>query len=147
MADTVRDAVRLSIWRHFAKTGRAPSSKETAADLGRAAAKVEQAYDALAEGRDLVFAPSTRNIWMAFPFSAAPTPYRVESGGVSYWANCAWDALGIAAVLGQDTRCLARCPECGERVDLSVRGGAANSEGVIHFAVPPRRFWENVAFT
>ncbi len=85
---------------------------------------------------------------MAHPFSAVETPYAVEAGGVSYWANCAWDALGIAAVIEKDTRAVARCPDCGEEVDLSVRGGrVADASAVIHFAVRPLHFWDNIGYT
>ncbi len=95
----------------------------------------------------IVLAPGTRSIWMAHPFSAVPTPYRVHSGGVSYWANCAWDALGIAAILERDTHCECRCPDCNQRMDLSVSRGAGVGSGVVHFGVPARRFWDNVAYT
>lgn len=101
----------------------------------------------MADARMIALAPGTRSIWMAHPFSAAPTPYRVHSGGVSHWANCAWDALGIAVVLDRDTECMARCPDCNATIDLSVRGGSPVGDGVVHFVTPPRRFWENVAFT
>jgi hypothetical protein len=30
---------------------------------------------------------------------------------------------------------------------ISVHEGRVHGDGVIHFAVPPRRFWENVAYT
>ena len=36
---------------------------------------------------------------MAMPFSALPTAFRVVVGERSVWANCAWDAFGIAAAL------------------------------------------------
>jgi hypothetical protein len=138
---------RVAIYRHLIDTGRAPTAAETAAQLGRDPTEVERAYTELAESRVITFGPSTRTIWMAHPFSATPTPYRVESGGISYWANCAWDALGIAAMLGRDTRCTCRCPDCAEPLDLSVSGGAVAGDAVIHFVVPARRFWENVAYT
>jgi hypothetical protein len=138
---------RVAIYRHLIATGRAPSVGEIAEQLGRDVTEVERDYTELAESRVITFAPSTRSIWMAHPFSARPTPYRVESGGISYWANCAWDALGIAAMLGRDTRCVCRCPDCADSIDLSVSGGAVRSDAVIHFVVPAWRFWENVAYT
>jgi hypothetical protein len=30
---------------------------------------------------------------------------------------------------------------------MAVRGGRVHGDGVVHYAVPPKRFWENVAFT
>ena len=96
----------------------------------------------------IVLAPGLKNIEMAHPFSALPTAYRVESGGVAYWANCAWDALGIAAILGRDTQSLARCGDCAEPVDLSVRDGAPVSpDGVVHMLVPAARFWQDIRYT
>jgi hypothetical protein len=138
---------RVAIYSHLIATGRAPTVVETAEQLGRDAAEVEREYIELAESRVITFAPSTRSIWMAHPFSATPTPYRVESGGITYWANCAWDALGIAAMLGRDTHCTCRCPDCAESIDLSVSGGAVGDDAVVHFVVAARRFWENVAYT
>jgi alkylmercury lyase-like protein len=85
---------------------------------------------------------------MAQPFSAIPTPYRVQTSGGSYWANCAWDALNIAALLKVDARVEAHCPDCNAELSMVVQSGAlASPEGIIHFVVPPRRFWENIGFT
>jgi hypothetical protein len=114
--------------------------------LNRDAAAVEQAIVDLAEAHTIVLAPGSRSIWMAHPFSAVPTLYPVVSGGTSYWANCAWDAYGIAAMIGRDTQCVARCPDCGHWMDLSVKRGAVGTTGMVHFVVPPCRFWDNVAF-
>jgi len=30
---------------------------------------------------------------------------------------------------------------------MAVRGGAFTGKGVVHYAVPPRCFWDNIAFT
>ena len=61
---------------------------------------------------------------MLNPFSAVETPHRVESGGRTWFANCAWDALGIPAALHADGRVESRCPDCGEALELEVRDGA-----------------------
>ena len=72
---------------------------------------------------------------MAHPFSGVPTDYRVESSGVAYWANCAWDALG-RGYWRRDTEC------CAE-VELSVRGGRrADRAGA--FLIRRHDFWEEV---
>jgi hypothetical protein len=141
------DSVRVQIYRHFMDAGRAPAATDIAEVLGRDASEIEPSFVALADARVIVLAPGTRSIWMVHPFSAVPTPYRVQCGSVSYWANCAWDALGIAAMLARDTLCACRCPDCNQHLDLSVKRGALSGTGIVHFVVPPRRFWENVAFT
>jgi hypothetical protein len=94
--------------KHFIETGTAPTTADIAGSLNRDASDVEQALVALADAHTLVFAPGTRSLWMAHPFSAVPTPYTVVSGGTSYWANRAWDAYGIAAMIDRDTQCVAR---------------------------------------
>lgn len=128
-------SVRARIYAHFVATGRAPDHIDAAA-IGELAAQ-----------KLIALAPNSDTIWMAHPFSAFPTAFRVASGGVEYYANCAWDAFGIAAVLERDTECHARCAHSGEMLDLSVEQGRARGAGVVHIAVPPRRFWENVGYT
>jgi Alkylmercury lyase len=130
------ELLRLAIYRSFVTTGAAPSIGELAREFD----DVERGLRDLADAHAIVLAAGSTEIEMAHPFSGVPTRYRVSSGGVGYFANCAWDALGIAAILGRDT-------ECVRDVDLGVRSGVANGRGVIHFLVPPRRFWDDVRFT
>ena len=142
------ETLRLAIYRHLLATGGAPSNGELARAAGCGATEVERGLRALAEEHAIVLMPGSLAIAMAHPFSAIPTAYRVHSAGVSYWANCAWDALGIAAIVGRDTESQARCGDCEEQVDLSVRDGApAATSGVIHLLVPARRFWDDIGFT
>ena len=94
----------------------------------------------------IVLAPATLNIWMAHPFSAVPTPYPVVSGSRTYWANCAWDAAGVLSIVGAGSS-RTRCADCGLELTMTVRDGRIDGDAVVHYAVPPRRFWDNVAFT
>ncbi len=139
-------ATRVKIYALFLENGRAPSSAEVAAALGCEPAQAEQAYRELAAMKVITLDPAGR-IRMAHPLSAVQTAFKVRAAAVEYWANCAWDALGIAAMLSCDTEAVASCPDCGEAVDLSVRGCAPCAGGIIHFMVPPERFWEDIAFT
>lgn len=140
--------IRLHIYRYFAESGKPPSVADVARALDQSPAAVEDSYRRLAAGKAIVLAPATGNIWMAHPFSAIPTPYRVQTSGGSYWANCAWDALNIVALLGVDAHTETRCPDCNAELSMVVRSGALTStQGVIHFVVPPRHFWENIGFT
>ena len=85
---------------------------------------------------------------MAHPFSAVPTPFRVDTAELAYWGNCAWDALAIPALLSLDATVSARSAESGEAMELTFRSGElVNVDGVVHFVVPPRRFWDNVGYT
>ena len=140
--------MRLFVFRQTAETGAVPSVADVAAGLGEAQADVEGSLRRLADARVIVLAPGTTNIWMANPFSAIPTPFRVRARGRRYWGNCIWDALGVAAILDADATVDATCGDCGEAMTLEVRSGVlTRGEGVVHFAVPAVRWWENIGFT
>jgi ribonuclease HI len=138
--------VRYAIYRHFVETGRAPDLNAIAAAAGARDLEVIGALHTLADLHALVLAPATTNIWMAHPFSAVPTAYPVIARGRTYFANCAWDAAGILSIAG-DGESRTRCDDCGAALTMTVRDGAMTGDGIVHFPVPPRRFWENVAFT
>jgi len=140
-------AVRQHVYEHFVKTTRAPDVAAIAEAVKATPDAVAAALKRLADMHALVLAPATTTIWMAHPFSAVPTAYPVAIGGRTYWANCAWDAAGVLTLVGGDGDCRTRCADCGEEVAMIVRDGRMHGDGVVHYAVPPRRFWENVAYT
>lgn len=141
--------IRHAVYQHFVSTGEAPSVEELARQSGDAIPVVENSLRRLAnEHHALALAPGTSNIWMAWPFSAVPTAYPVKTAERTYWANCAWDALSIPSLVGLDADTIYACPDCLEMINLSVKNGILSpTEGVVHFAVPPRHFHDNVAFT
>ncbi|MDR7486879.1 MAG: organomercurial lyase [Armatimonadota bacterium] len=140
--------VRLHVFQQAAQTGHVPQPPQIAEALGRAEADVRQALKHLAAGKVLILAPNDGNIWAANPFCAVPSGFRVEAGDKTYWGICIWDALGIAAALAQDAVIRAPCGDCGDGLTLEVRSGTlAHSEGIIHFAVPARHWWDNIGFT
>lgn len=140
--------VRFHVYRHFVDTGGAPTVPELASAADMTEEAVEQSLRRLAADHVLALAPGTPNLWMAHPFSAVPTPYPVDAGERRYHANCAWDALGIPTLLAIDAVTTTACPDCAEPLELRTRNGRLEeTDAVVHFAVPPRRFWENVAFT
>lgn len=60
-------------------------------------------------------------ITLAYPFSAAPTPFTValpDEG--ERFACCAVDALGIAPMLGERIAIRAPCHHCGEPLELAA---------------------------
>jgi hypothetical protein len=113
-----------------------------------AARDVDEALVRLQTSHALALAPGSNNIWMAPPFSAVPTPFPVVCQDRRYWANCAWDALGVAALLGVPSETRTQCADCGESLTLRVSSeGVEPSTAVVHFLVPPKRFWDNLGFT
>jgi len=141
-------ALRAEVYRRLADTTRAPSLEEMAAWAGRSRADVVAALVALEANHHLALFPGRSGIWMAHPFSAVPTDYPVDTERGRYWANCAWDALGIPAILGMDGWTEARCASSGVPLAFGVRGGRrVGDEGVIHLVVPPRKAWDDIGFT
>lgn len=96
----------------------------------------------------IVLDAHTREPWMALPFSAVPTPFQVEGAGRSWFANCAWDAFGIPLLLGVDAVITTRCQDCDGPIVYRVEDGRlADAHGVVHFAVPASKWWDNIGFT
>ena len=155
MMDAAREAafdaeVRRCVYEHAMTEGAPPPSAACAAALSCSTDDVRAAFRRLADARVLVLQEGGGEILMAAPFSAVPTPFLVRSGARAYYAPCAWDALGVPVVLGRDAEVEASCGCCGTRMSLRVEGGAlveGEPGGVVHFALPAARWWENVVFT
>jgi hypothetical protein len=145
----VLEEVRLAVYGHFVVRQRAPSVEEVSKRTGRPDAEVSSAFRELAEAHVLVLRPGTDEVRMAMPFSAVPTGFTVRVGERSWWANCAWDALGVLAALDADGEVVADDPSGGEdlRVRVEDRKLDPPAEGVVHFAVPAARWWEDIGFT
>ena len=141
--------IRNHLYASFVRGGTAASVSEVAAALELPEADVLDAYHRLHDAHALVLAAGTAEIRMLNPFSAVETSHRVHSGGRGWFANCAWDALGIPAALHADGRIESACPDCGELLELEVRGDelVRGSELLVHFVVPARRWWDDIGFT
>ena len=141
-------AVRLQLYRSFVTTGAAPAAAQIAAELALPVGDVRAALERLAAGKAIVLQPESREVLMANPLSAVPTPYLVRAQGRSYFASCVWDGLGVIAMLGGSGTLDTSCACCGEAMTISSeRGGLQHAPGIIHFAIPARRWWENIVFT
>ena len=141
--------VRLAVYRTVVADGSPPSAQELATGLGMATADVESSLRRLADAHVFVLQPATSSIWMAAPFSAVPTPFEVTVGERRYYANCVWDAFGIPACLHADARIDTSCPDCAEPMRLEIHDGALQEPagGMIHFAVPAAKWWEDIGAT
>ncbi len=140
--------VRLFVFRHAADAARIPTVTEIAGALQQPRDAVEGSLKSLEAGHIIVLAPGTMNIWLADPFAAVPTSFKVSSRGRTYWAICIWDALGIPAMLHSDATITTNCGDCGETMVLEVKDDALiGSEGIVHFGVQARDWWENIGFT
>src|SRR5688500_2472867 len=94
--------IRLHIYQFFVEHTRPPTAVETAGVFGITEEAASEAYQRLHDAHPLLLNPGTTDVRMANPLSAVPTPYRVTISGRMLFANCAWDSLGIPAMLGAD---------------------------------------------
>jgi hypothetical protein len=141
--------IRNRVYTSFVRDGTTLTPVGAGAALGLAEETVADAYRRLHDAHALVLRPGSTEIRMLNPFSTVETPHRVEAAGRSWYANCAWDALGIPAALHADGRIDSACPDCGERLELEVRDGelVRGADLLVHFVVPARRWWEDIGFT
>jgi hypothetical protein len=139
--------LRLFIYDRLVHTGRAPLLAEMGKGLHRPLSEINPALERLCVSHAFLRAENGE-LWRAAPFSAIPTAFTTQVGKRSWWGNCIWDALGILAALHRDGRVLAACGCCNTSMTLQVKRGAIQkSEGVIHFAVPARQWYDDIVFT
>ena len=106
------------------------------------------AYQSLRAERLLLLEADGSSIRMAPPFSGVPTQHEVEIEGTRYFANCAWDALGVCAALRKPGWVRSRCEESGERLDLEVGiEGPQPSAWLFHCLVPAAQWWDDLVYT
>jgi Alkylmercury lyase len=140
--------VKLAVYHHFAEMGRRPSLIEVVERTGSDDKSVLDAYRRLRAQRLIVLEADGRSIRMAPPFSGVPTQHVVEAGGIRYFANCAWDALGIPATLQQAATVRSRCAQSGEPFHLQVGlKGPESSDWLFHCLVPAAKWWDDIVFT
>src|SRR5918994_4981336 len=124
-----------------------PTADETAMALGVSPDDVRSAYERLNSRHALFLTPGSHDVRMAHPFSGVPTAFRVESGDRTYWANCAWDALGIPAALHADARIEAPLGD-GESIRFAIEAAQVKSwDGIVHFPLPFRRWYDDLIET
>ncbi|KAK9321099.1 hypothetical protein V1517DRAFT_184841 [Lipomyces orientalis] len=153
--------VRYEIFNFYLKECRPPTVNELAEVSGLASTEVFSILRQLEELHHIVLykhdSCSPTPIAMAHPFSHLPTPFLVSEGSRSWWANCAWCAFGLAAMLSPS------------RTIVSVRSGSINTELKfiiegnaitcmssignvdiddcrVHFSLPPKIWWTDVRF-
>lgn len=141
--------IKLAVYRTIADTGAPPTSAEVAQATGVAENDVCDAFARLHAKRLLVPEPGhPSRIRMAPPFSGVATAFPVEAQGRRYYANCVWDAYGIAAALHADAVIPAADGFSGEPLTLEVRNGQPITQSyVAHFAVPAAHWWDDIIHT
>lgn len=140
--------VRLLVYGRLLDTARAPDAAELVDALDTPLGQVQAALHRLHDTHMLVLKPDSTDIWMANPLSAVPTDFAVEVGDRSHFANCIWDALGVPAMLDADATIRTSCPDSSEPLAVRIEAQSlVPTEGVIHFAVPARHWWDDIGYT
>ena len=141
-------AVRHFIYTYFLKHERPPTAVEAANEMALPVMEMEELFQQLHDGHALFLDPGTLHVRMANPLSAVPTPQIVNSQGQRYYANCAWDAFGIPAMLAADARIEAVCADCGQPLSFTIEAGELSGDEVIaHFVVPFRQWYDDIVDT
>ena len=140
--------IKLAIYRHFAETGRRPSPADVAELVGSDVKSVLDAYPRLRAQRVLALEADGSSIRMAPPFSGVPTQHIVLVSGKQYFANCAWDALGVPAALHRPGVVHSRCEQSGELLYLEVGlEGPKPSTWLFHCLIPAAKWWDDIVLT
>jgi len=140
--------VKLAVYGHFAETGQGPTPEDIAKRVASELRLVLDAYERLRALRVLVLEDDGSSIRMASPFSGVPTQHTVESSDVKYFANCAWDALGVLAALQRPGVVHSRCEQSGEPLQLEVGlDGPEPCDWLFHCVMPAASWWDDIVFT
>lgn len=148
MTEGLDKEVGTRLYAEFVRTACAPPAAQLAELLEMSVEQIRESLERLAGEKAIVLQPESREILMANPLCAVPTPFAVRAGDQFFFGSCVWDAMGIMAMLQRDARLETSCACCGEAIVLDVREGCPTREnGVVHFALPAKRWWENIVFT
>jgi hypothetical protein len=149
MPENLETMVKLALYRITAESGVVPDSSAIAEATNIPEDDVRAAFARLQAKRLLVLEPGDPSrIRMAPPFSGIATAFPVEARGRRYFANCVWDAFGIAAALHVDAVIPASDGFSGEALTLEVKNNRPVAQSyVAHFAVPAAHWWDDIVFT
>lgn len=140
--------IKLAVYTHFAETGQRPTPRIVAERAGSDVQSVLDSYSRLRAQRVLALDADGSSIRMAPPFSGIPTQHVVIVDGKQYFANCAWDALGIPAALHRPGMVFSRCEQSGQPLQLAVHhDGPEPCTWLFHCLVPAAKWWDDIAFT
>jgi len=155
--ETLLWQVRHFVYSHFADTTLPPSVDEAARHFNISIEEASALYKELHNRHAFFLETNMLSIRMAWPFSGIPTDFKVHINGKTYYANCAWDMLGIPATLHTDAVIEAVCTESDDSVQLEIKNGQimksrseakwTNYDLLIHFPLPFARWYDDLVFT
>ena len=140
--------LRTHVYEALVWRGKPPSTEEMASVFKVKQAEVKAALASLRVGKTILVHPETGEIWMAGPFAADPSAYRLSSKRGHWHANCAWDMFGVAMIVDHEVIVDTYCTDCRSPLRLTADPRRANTEDyVVHFLVPARHWYDDIGFT
>jgi hypothetical protein len=137
--------VHATIIQQFLTTGLCPDREMLSSLLKVPRETITERLLRLEEIHGAVLHPHVPEPWIVHPFCSTPTLNWVASVDRSWWAPCIWCALGIAALARDHVRIHSRLAGEETPIVIDVENGRVGSHAdiLIHFAIPPRRAWDN----
>jgi len=149
--------LRVFVYDTIARRGRPPASTEIGVHFGITPDDARGAVADAGLGHAMFPDPYTGEIAIAGPVAGIPTSYRVSANGVTWFANSAWDMLGVAAMFMTEVTIETRCTDCGDPVKFfldphafpafSFPKGSKDEKAIIHFLMPARQWHDDIAAT
>jgi hypothetical protein len=150
--DQLRKHIRKAVYDTFLADGAPPVVEDLMRSFSIPRETVERLLQELDAARHLALVKGTSRILMAWPLSAIATPFRMTSGGREYFANCAWDAIALHAMLGgQQVQVRSFCHHCADPIEVDLdRGRAVRTDPpgtLVYLAIPAARWWDDIITT
>jgi len=140
--------LHAAILQYIIREGFAPDLKTLAGLLNTDTEEIKKGLYDLQDYHGVVLHPGSHVIWVIHPFSLAPTNFLVKSSKGSWWGNCAWCSLGVAALLKEDLTITTRLAAYDEQIIIHITNGeVVEKDLLVHFSVPMANAWDNVIYT
>jgi len=142
-------SLRIFVYDSLIADGEMPPSAAIANHFAVSGTDALHALREMRIGKTVLPHPTTGQIWMAGPFSAAETQYVVRAANRRWFANCAWDMLGVATIVAEPVDIEARCTDCGDPIALHLapQHETVGADLLVHFLLPARRWYDDIGFT
>lgn len=139
--------VHAKVIRHFLDYGFAPDVAALADQCACSEDIIRGSLGILQQEHGLILHPDSDRIWVAHPFATQSTNFWITSGRQSWWGNCIWCALGVAALVQKDIVIETRIGGEIKPVSIHITDGELVDENLFgHFTTPLRQVWDNPHF-
>lgn len=143
--------IRLAIYEQFVALERPPTPSEIAEHFAMSEHEARSTFKRLQDGHAILLRPNTTDILMANPLSGIPTAFRVTCNKRQLYANCAWDSVGIPAMLHADAEIVGAYSHGDGRHDPAryaiSNGELTGDDGLVHFPLPFRNWYDDLVHT